>query len=126
MKPEIIGEELAFESVLPLGAKKNHSSKNRKIKDRRVVDNKLLICPKCLARFKFVGPGRSVRCLQCNIQGFFFPDDVPTCPGCRTKGQCIIVDGIHWKVWVPLPPDVMAKFEESIYECRTTADLGDS
>jgi hypothetical protein len=108
MKPRVIGAELAFESVLPPGVKKIHSSKNRK------KDGEHLICPKCLFRFKFIDPNRSVQCPQCKTQGFFFPDKVPTCPGCRTKGQCIIVDGIHWKVWVPLPADAMAKFEESI------------
>ena len=114
MRPKVVGAELAFESVLPPGVKQIHSSENRKNKDQKVVDNKLLICPKCLSRFKFVGPNRSVQCPQCKTQGFFFPDKVPTCPGCRTKGQCIIVDGIHWKVWVPLPADAMAKLEESI------------
>ena len=92
MKPKVIGAELAFESI----------------------DGKHLICPKCLKNFKFIGPSRSVQCPQCKAQGFWFPDNVVTCPVCRTKGQCIVVDGVHWKVWVPLPPDVMAKFEESI------------
>jgi len=57
-------------------------------------------------------------CPSCKTTGFQFPDNVPTCPGCGTRGLCAIIDGVHWKLWVPFPPEVMQKFCDQGNESR--------
>jgi hypothetical protein len=70
-----------------------------------------IVCPGCGINFKFPNPRLAVICPACSLSGFQFPENVSTCPGCATKGECIIVDGIHYKVWHPLPPEVQTKFD---------------
>jgi len=48
---------------------------------------------------------------------FKFLDSVVACPGCGTRGECIVINGTHWKVWTPVPPDILTKFA-----ARTSAE----
>ncbi len=77
-----------------------------------------ITCPECGHDFKSTSPSLSVTCPACKTTGFQFPDNVPTCPGCGTRGLCAIIDGVHWKLWVPFPPEVMQKFWEQWNESR--------
>jgi hypothetical protein len=52
-------------------------------------------------------------CPRCELRGFQFPDNVPTCEGCGTRGLCFVVDHVHWKMWVPFPPEIMEKLREA-------------
>jgi uncharacterized Zn finger protein (UPF0148 family) len=77
-----------------------------------------IICPACQNRFPASTSILNVICPACKTKGFQFTDNVPTCPGCGTRGLCAIIDGVHWKMWVPFPPNVMQKFQEQARERR--------
>ena len=68
------------------------------------------LCPGCGIYLQSSNQSLSVTCPACNTSGFQFPDNVPTCEGCGTRGLCAVVDGVHWKFWVPWPPEVTQKF----------------
>jgi hypothetical protein len=69
-----------------------------------------ILCPECGSHFQSSSFNVPMTCPSCKATGFQFPDNVPTCPGCGTRGLCAIIDGVHWKLWVPFPPEVMQKF----------------
>src|SRR6266498_5337671 len=71
-----------------------------------------IFCPECGVYFKSASPSLAITCPACKLSVFQFPDNVPMCPGCGTRGLCAIIDGVHWKLWVPFPPEVMQKFWE--------------
>jgi hypothetical protein len=80
--------------------------------DFRRVDDKI-VCPGCDLHFKSSSPSLAMTCPRCKLRGFQFPDNVPICEGCGTRGLCFVVDDVHWKMWVPFPPEIMEKLREA-------------
>jgi hypothetical protein len=71
-----------------------------------------IVCPGCGIHSRWFSPSLAVVCPSCKLTGFQFPDHVPTCEGCGTRGLCFVVDNVHWKIWVSFPPEVMQKLRE--------------
>jgi hypothetical protein len=69
-----------------------------------------IMCPGCGSHFQSFSPSLAVTCPTCKLHGFQFPDNVPTCQGCGTRGLCAVVDSVHWKFWIPWPPEVTREF----------------
>src|SRR5258705_3579349 len=57
-----------------------------------------IICPQCSTHFKSFSPSLAVTCPACGLSGFQFPDTVPTCAGCGTRGEWFIDDRVHWEL----------------------------